>query len=135
MKAVQTKLVSTAGNEYVLNKFAVAHINPQNCVNCGKCRDICPVEAIAEQQRIVCHLCPSCTSQPAITFDEMVELATEKSCTSACPLGISPQGYVNLVRNGKEEEAFEVIWDKCPFRQYAAESATIPANRHANAVF
>ncbi len=114
MKAVQTKLVSTTGNEYVLNKFAVAHINPQNCVNCGKCRDICPVEAIAEQQRIVCHLCPSCTSQPAITFDEMVELATEKSCTSACPLGISPQGYVNLLRNGKEEEAFEVIWDKCP---------------------
>ena len=112
MKAVQTKLVSTAGNEYALNKFAAAHINPQNCVNCGKCRDICPVEAISEQQRIVCHLCPSCTSQPAITFDEMVELATEKKRMPSRLYGTS-----------------------APFRQCVAVSATIPASRHANVVF
>ena len=40
----------------------------------------------------------------------MTALATEKSCTTACPLGISPQGYLNLTRVGKEEEAFMHIW-------------------------
>ncbi|MDR1619001.1 MAG: FAD-dependent oxidoreductase [Treponema sp.] len=44
----------------------------------------------------------------------MISLAVEKSCTTECPLGISPQGYVNLTRAGKEWEAYKHIWDKNP---------------------
>jgi NADPH-dependent glutamate synthase beta subunit-like oxidoreductase/NAD-dependent dihydropyrimidine dehydrogenase PreA subunit len=114
MGMATVKFVSTSGKEYEIEKRATASILPQSCVNCGKCRELCPVEAIAEQQRIVCRLCPSCTSQPALKHDEMVSLATKTSCTTACPLGISPQGYVNLFRVGKEREAYEHIWDKTP---------------------
>ncbi|MGX8700295.1 FAD-dependent oxidoreductase [Caproiciproducens sp.] len=114
METATTRIVSVGGKEYNIPKRAVAKINPKNCVNCGKCRAICPVEAISEQQRVICRICPSCTSQPALTFDEMVSLATEKACTTACPLGISPQGYINLVRIGKDTEAYQLIWDKCP---------------------
>lgn len=114
MSDVKTRLVSAKGNEYVLDKKAVASINPATCVNCGTCREICPVEAISEQQRVICRLCPECTSQPALTVDEMYALATAKSCTSECPLGISPQGYVNLIKAGKEEEAYKLVWEKNP---------------------
>ena len=114
MEKATVKIVSASGKEYGIEKRSTASINPQACVNCGKCREMCPVGAISEQQRIICRLCPSCTSRPALLHDEMVSLATKTSCTVACPLGISPQGYINLVRNGKEQEAYKHIWDKNP---------------------
>ncbi|MDR3337218.1 MAG: FAD-dependent oxidoreductase [Treponema sp.] len=114
MQQELVKIVPPGGSAFEITKGAIASINPQNCVNCGKCREMCPVGAITEQQRIICRLCPSCTSKPALTHADMVSLATEKSCTTECPLGISPQGYVNLTRAGKEIEAYRHIWDKNP---------------------
>jgi len=91
-----------------------AYINPENCINCGACREICPADAIAENQRIICHGCPACTDKPGISPQDMDDLATARSCTTACPLGISPQGYLGLTRVGKYDEAFRLIWEKTP---------------------
>lgn len=91
-----------------------AYINPKNCINCGTCREVCPANAISESQRVICHACPACTEKPGISPQEMEELAMTKSCTTGCPLHISPQGYVGLVKHGKYEEAFKLIWDKNP---------------------
>ncbi|MDL2217641.1 FAD-dependent oxidoreductase [Christensenellaceae bacterium OttesenSCG-928-M15] len=91
-----------------------AHINPSACINCGTCREICPVSAISEHQRVICHGCPVCTEKPGISPQEMDALAVSTSCTTACPLGISPQGYIGLTKDGKVEEAFNLIWDKNP---------------------
>jgi NADPH-dependent glutamate synthase beta subunit-like oxidoreductase len=99
---------------YDIEVNSVAGINTAKCVNCGECRDICPVGAISEKQRVICRLCPGCTDKPAMIYDEMAELAVKESCTTACPLGISPQGYINLVAAGKEREAFEHIWKRNP---------------------
>jgi len=102
------------GREFRLSRTAVARISPGNCVNCGTCRAYCPVEAIHERQREICRICPDCTSQPALTFEEMQALPASRACTTACPLGISPQGYVNLIRKGKLEAAYKLIWDRNP---------------------
>ncbi|MDR1175424.1 MAG: FAD-dependent oxidoreductase [Treponema sp.] len=91
-----------------------AYINPSKCVNCGTCREICPVKAIGEYQRIICHGCPICTEKPGISPQAMEEVAVACSCTTACPLNISPQGYIGLVKAGKIEEAFNLIWEKNP---------------------
>ncbi|MFR5601255.1 MAG: FAD-dependent oxidoreductase [Lachnospiraceae bacterium] len=115
MKTV--KIVAASGKEYTIPQKAVAHINSKKCVNCNECREACPVGAIEENQRIICHACPECTEKPGISPKKFVALATEKSCTTACPLGISPQGYVNLVKAGKEKEAFEIIWKKNPLAE------------------
>ncbi|MGI6118865.1 MAG: FAD-dependent oxidoreductase [Bilifractor sp.] len=93
---------------------SVAFIDPKKCVNCGTCREVCPTEAIREMQRTVCRLCPSCTDHPAMTLDENEKFSSEKACTTECPLGISPQGYINLTRLGQYEDAFELIWKKNP---------------------
>jgi NADPH-dependent glutamate synthase beta subunit-like oxidoreductase len=93
---------------------SAAYINPAACINCGTCREICPVKAIKERQRIICHGCPVCTEKPGISPQEMETLAVSRSCTTACPLNIAPQGYVGLVKAGKFKEAFNLIWEKNP---------------------
>jgi NADPH-dependent glutamate synthase beta subunit-like oxidoreductase len=93
---------------------SAAYINPAACINCGTCREICPVKAIRERQRIICHGCPVCTEKPGISPQDMEALAVSRSCTTACPLNIAPQGYIGLVKAGKFEEAFDLIWEKNP---------------------
>lgn len=123
------KIVLGKDNEYMLSKKAVAKINPVNCVNCGTCREQCPVGAIEEQQREICRVCPECTSRSAMTIDEMKEFTTKQACTIACPLGISPQGYVNLTKAGKEEKAFQHIWDKNPLPSVCARICHHPCEQ------
>jgi NADPH-dependent glutamate synthase beta subunit-like oxidoreductase len=114
METCKATIVKKGMNSYDIEVNSVAGINTAKCVNCGECRDICPVGAISEKQRVICRLCPGCTDKPALGYDEMVELAVKESCTTACPLGISPQGYINLVAVGREREAFEHIWRHNP---------------------
>lgn len=94
-------------------RLSVAQIDGYQCVNCGTCEEYCPAGAISERQKTVCHLCPDCTEMKALNVPEMEKMRTE-SCTLACPLGISPQGYINLLKAGKEKEAYELILDKNP---------------------
>ncbi len=129
MEGTKISYKSEGKKGYTFTKYASASINPDLCVNCGSCRDVCPVNAVSEQQRIVCRLCPSCTSKDALTFSQMTSLATEKSCTTACPLGISPQGYINLVKNGKEAEAYEHIWKRNPLPAVCARICDHPCEQ------
>lgn len=99
----------------------VASINPANCVNCGTCREICPAQAIKENQRTICRVCPTCTELPGISVGKMKALPTETSCTTQCPLGISPQGYLGLSKAGKYEEAYKLIWEKNPLLSVCAQ--------------
>lgn len=103
-----------SGGKFSIERTAIARINPKRCVNCGTCREYCPAEAIHEQQREICRICPDCTTKPAMTFDEMQNLTDHRACTTACPLGISPQGYVNLIRKGNLEAAYKLVWEKNP---------------------
>lgn len=102
------------GASYELDRGYVAHIDTSNCINCGTCRENCPVEAIQEEQRRICRVCPECTDRPVMRLDDIDAFCTKQSCTTACPLGISPQGYIGLARNGKTEKAFQLIWEKNP---------------------
>ena len=59
----------------------------------------------------------------------MVSLSTEKACTTECTIGISPQGYINLTRVGKEAEVYKLIWNKCPLPSVCSRICQHPCKR------
>ena len=115
--------------EFTLERGCVAHIDTSKCVNCGTCREICPVEAIEEAQRRICRVCPECTDQPVMRLDDIDDFCTKQSCTTACPLGISPQGYIGMARNGKLEEAYRLVWEKNPLPSVCAHICHHPCEQ------
>lgn len=115
--------------EYTLDRGAVAHVNTKKCVNCGTCRENCPVDAITEAQRWICRVCPECTDQPVMRLKDIDDFCTKQSCTTACPLGISPQGYIGLAKNGKDEEAYKKIWEKNPLPSVCAHICHHPCEQ------
>lgn len=102
-------------SEFTIERDGYAVIDPAECVNCGLCREYCPSGAISEMQREVCRICPGCADKSGLTFEEMRDLSENHACTISCPVGISPQGYINLLKEGKNEAAYKLIWDKTPF--------------------
>lgn len=120
-KVPEKVLGTTIKKEIVPPDKVVAAINPATCINCGTCREICPAQAIKENQRTICRVCPTCTELPGVSVGKMNSLPTETSCTTQCPLGISPQGYLGLTKAGKYEEAYELIWEKNPLLSVCAQ--------------
>ncbi len=114
---------------YSLDRGYVAKVDTKKCINCGTCRENCPVEAIDEAQRWICRVCPECTDQPGMRLHDIDEFRTKQSCTTACPLGISPQGYIGLARNGKDEAAFKIIWEKNPLPSVCAHICHHPCEQ------
>ncbi|MFZ7121117.1 MAG: FAD-dependent oxidoreductase [Eubacteriaceae bacterium] len=120
IKATEKILGSTLKKKIVSAEKVVAKIDTINCINCGTCRENCPVDAIQENQRTICHVCPTCTDLPGISVGKMKSLPTETSCTTKCPLGISPQGYLGLTKAKKFDEAYELVWSKNPLPSVCA---------------
>ena len=110
----------TGEKEFVLERNAVASIDPEVCVNCGKCRRICPTESIAEFQRPICRICPDCAKGPMMFRGESEKFAHEHACSTGCPLGTIPEGYVNLIAEGKYDLAYDLIAELNPLPSVCA---------------
>lgn len=102
-----------------VDKNVEAVIDKKLCINCGKCRHICPTGAIEEYQKTVYCMFPDCGEGKgrecaARYFKEAEAFAVRSACTSGCPLGIVPQAIAGLVKAGDTEEAFKMIEELNP---------------------
>jgi len=110
----------------------VAHVDKDKCVACGKCVEVCPAGAAKLGQK----LCTSCgpIAYPQVELPDETRWGEEKwnpnyrydartncydtgtaPCKTACPAHIAIQGYLQLAKEGRYEDALALIKQDNPF--------------------
>lgn len=107
----------------------VAEVDPENCVACGACVEICQMNAIrlgtsfcsVESQTPVTERTPGEyrwtleDANPDWNKKIMVRGKGTSPCKTRCPAHISIQGYIRKAAQGKYDEALKVIKRENPF--------------------
>ena len=78
-------------------------VDPERCVLCGRCAEVCPVTTGDGSKPIHYHGRQSLPGRPVI------DKRRQPLCQANCPLGVNVQGYVALTRVGRFREALELI--------------------------
>lgn len=91
-------------------------VNEDLCTSCGECEKVCPIDIpstfnmnLSSKKAIFKHF------PQAIPSAYAIEKAGIAPCRSACPAGISVEGYVALIRKGLFREALKLVKRDNPF--------------------
>ena len=105
----------TAGNFNVTVQKSPRFIDASKCTACGDCTEVCPVVLPNEYDQGL--------SDKHATFKKYAQaipgaFAIQKTdmapCRLACPAGLNVQGYVQMVGQGKYEQALDIIMKDLP---------------------
>ena len=110
-----------------------AHVDPEKCVACGKCVEVCPAGAARLGQKL-CRADGSKVMYPMHDLPDDNIWGEDKwnynyrdtnkincydsgtsPCKTACPAHIAVQGYLQMAKEGRYEEAVELIRQDNPF--------------------
>ena len=91
------------------------YVDLSKCTSCGECTKVCPVvlpngydEGLSETRAIYKKYAQ------AIPGAFAIEKTDKAPCRLACPAGLNVQGYVQMVGQGKYEEALRIIMEELP---------------------
>ncbi|TYO92005.1 FAD-dependent oxidoreductase, partial [Desulfallas thermosapovorans] len=104
------------GNFKVTLHKKARFVDLDKCTGCGDCANACPVDvpnefnAELENRHAIYKMYPQ--AMPAAFA---IEKAGVSPCRAACPAGVNAQGYVQLIKKGKFQEAWSLIYQDNPF--------------------
>jgi heterodisulfide reductase subunit A-like polyferredoxin len=85
------------------------------CTACGDCTTVCPVTLPNEyDQALTTRKATYKKYAQAIPGAFAIQKADKAPCRLACPAGLNVQGYVQMVGQGKYEEALKIIMEDLP---------------------
>jgi len=131
-----TGISGEPGNFKVALTKEPRYIDPAKCTGCGDCTKVCPVVMPDEFNAGLADWKATYRLYPqAIPSAFAIKKLDRAPCTLTCPAEINVQGYVQLIKMGKYEEAVKLIMScsacRCP--GFWAASAPIPAKTNADA--
>ncbi|MBU4054262.1 MAG: FAD-dependent oxidoreductase, partial [Proteobacteria bacterium] len=91
------------------------YILEDKCTGCGLCTEVCPVDrdnVFDESLSLRKAVFRSFPQAVPITF--CIEKKDRAPCVQACPAGINVQGYIQLIKKGRFQEACNMIREKLP---------------------
>jgi heterodisulfide reductase subunit A len=104
---------------YIGNFTVRVRKNPRyilaNCTGCGECTKACPVTVPSEwdvglgTRNAIYRAFPQ-----AVPITYCIDKKDRAPCVQACPAHVNVQGYVQLIKVGKYEEALKLIMEKIP---------------------
>jgi heterodisulfide reductase subunit A len=103
------------GNYNVKIKRKARYVREDQCTGCGQCSEVCPVSLPSEfdenlgERQAVYRFFPQ-----AVPITYCIEKKDRAPCTITCPAAINVQGYVQLVGQGKYQEAIQLIMERLP---------------------
>jgi heterodisulfide reductase subunit A len=104
---------------YIGNYTVRVRKNPRfvlaNCTGCGECAKVCPVTVPSEwdvglgERNAIYRSFPQ-----AVPITYCIDKKDRAPCVGACPAHANVQGYVQLIKAGKYQEAVQLIMEKIP---------------------
>lgn len=86
-----------------------------DCTGCGECALVCPVERPNEWDEGLKNRKAIYRSFPqAVPITFVIEKKDRAPCMITCPAGINVQGYIQLIGQGKYNEAVQLIMERLP---------------------
>ncbi|OGP69644.1 MAG: 4Fe-4S ferredoxin [Deltaproteobacteria bacterium RBG_13_60_28] len=91
------------------------YVDPAKCTGCGECANVCPVTMPDEFNQGLADWHAAYRLYPqAIPAAFGIKKLDRAPCTLTCPAEINVQGYVQLIKMGKYEEAVQLIMERLP---------------------
>ncbi len=91
------------------------YVKEDLCTGCGECEKVCPVTRPSEWDQGLGSRKAIYRSFPqAVPITFAVEKKDRAPCVITCPAGINVQGYVQLIGQGRYEEAIRLIMERLP---------------------
>ncbi len=103
------------------------YIEADKCKACNECADACPVEVPNEyNQNLDNRKAVYKKYAQAYPNAFVIEKKGVSPCKVACPAGVNVQGYVQLIKKGKFDEAWRMIYRDNPFPAACGRICTHP---------
>lgn len=104
------------GNFTVKVRRKPRYVREDRCTGCGQCAEACPVsvpnsfdEGLSRRKAVYRHF------PQAVPITFAIDKKDRAPCGTTCPAGVNVQGYVQLIGQGKYEEAVKLILQRVPF--------------------
>ena len=91
------------------------YIDVSKCTGCGECAEVCPVELVDEyNEGLAFRKATYKKYAQAVPGAFAIEKGDTAPCRLACPANLNVQGYVQMVKAGKYEQALKIIMEDLP---------------------